>query len=128
MTTPLVKYRADVQQIVAGDGCFLQEMLHPAHDAADLPYSLAYAYVEVGGRTLDHTLEQSEVYYVIAGTGTMYLDGKPHQVQTGATYYIPEGCSQWLQNDGETRFEFICIVAPPWTEEGETVLEEDDDA
>lgn len=121
---PFIKHRDSARQIVAGDGCFLRELLHPDNDPVALPYSLAYAYVEAGGRTLDHLLEQSEVYYVIAGRGTMVLDDVPHTVETGSSYYIPAGCRQWLQNDGETRFEFLCIVAPPWTADGETVLEE----
>lgn len=119
----LLKHLSTIPQIIAGDGCFLQELFHPGRDPVSLGYSLAYAYVEPGGRTFDHYLEQSEVYFVIAGSGVMYLDGTPHEVTAGSSYYIPPRCNQYLVNTGAASFEFICIVDPPWSAEGETVEE-----
>jgi mannose-6-phosphate isomerase-like protein (cupin superfamily) len=120
---PLFKHQADVQGIIAGDKCQLWQLLHPAHDAVQLDYSIAYAKVEVSGRTLNHVLHQSEVYYVIRGEGLMYLDGVAYAVRSGSCYYIPPRCEQWLQNTGETDFEFICIVNPPWQAQQEEILE-----
>lgn len=128
MNKPVVKHLQDIPQIVAGDQCLLQQLFHPNSDPVKTHYSLAYAYLEPGGRTLNHKLEQSETYYIIAGTGTMYLDGEPHSVKTGSSYYIPPQCEQWLQNEGETRLEFLVIVDPPWTADEETILESDDDS
>lgn len=123
MKKPVVVHRDELDSITAGDKCTLTELFHPARNPVDLHYSLAYAFVEPNGRTLDHVLEQSEVYYIIRGEGTMYLDDEPHKVTEGSSYYIPAGCSQWLQNDSEGRIEFLVIVDPPWTEEGETINE-----
>jgi mannose-6-phosphate isomerase-like protein (cupin superfamily) len=123
MNNPIVKHRQQVNPILAGDLCHLREFFHPGRDAVSLRYSIAYATVEPGGRSLKHLLQQSEVYYVIRGQGTMYLDGQPHAVQTGSCFYIPPHCEQWLQNDGDELFEFICIVDPPWTAEEEEILE-----
>ena len=122
---PLVSHLNAVTPFVAGDGCVLRELLHPARHPVTLGYSISHAYVEVGGRTLDHWLAQSEVYYVLAGRGTMFLDNVPHTVETGSYYYIPPFVHQWLRNDGESRFEFLCIVDPPWTTDGETVVARD---
>jgi mannose-6-phosphate isomerase-like protein (cupin superfamily) len=118
---PSIKHLSTIPAIVAGDGCILREIFHPERDPVPIRYSLAHAYVEPGGRTHDHFLEQSEVYYVIAGTGTMYLNGEPIDVAAGSSYYIPPHCSQYLINTGPERFEFLCIVDPPWSAEGETV-------
>ncbi len=123
MDRPFLTHRDQKTQIVAGDGCHLRELLHPASDGLPINYSLAYAYVEPGERTLDHRLGQSEVYYIIAGSGTMVLDDERYAVRTGSCYFIPAGCRQWLCNEGATRLEFLCIVDPPWSPEGEEVLE-----
>lgn len=121
---PVIYHRDEKPSIIAGDKCTLTELFHPDKDAVELDYSLAYAFVEAGGRTLDHYLQESEVYYIIKGQGTMYLDGEPHPVREGSTYYIPPQCNQWLQNNGDDRIEFLVIVNPPWREDTETVLED----
>lgn len=119
---PLVKHIEDIDEITAADRCGLREVFHPARDSAQIRYSLAHASVSPGESTLEHHIEQSEVYYVISGQGTMHLDGKPHSVCAGSAYYIPPGCRQYLVNSGNEPFEFLCIVDPPWTAEGETVV------
>ena len=120
---PHVGHRDQVPEIIAGDGCVLRELLHPERSPVSIGYSLAHAFVEPGGRTKEHHLGQSEVYYVIAGSAVMYLDGEAHEVSAGSFYYIPPGCRQHLVNTGSERFEFLCIVDPPWTAEEEVVEE-----
>ncbi|MCU0498972.1 MAG: cupin domain-containing protein [Anaerolineae bacterium] len=120
---PFFKQRDNLPEYPAGDECLLRELLHPARDPVKLDYSIAYARVEPHGRTLDHFLHQSEVYYVIKGEGIMYLDHQPYRVETGHCYYIPPRCRQWLQNTADTDFEFLCIVNPPWSAEQEEVVE-----
>ena len=124
---PVIRQRDDLESITAGDKCILTELFHPDKDPITTGYSLAYAFVEPGGSTLNHYLEQSETYYIIRGTGTMYLDGEAHRVQAGSTYYIPPRCQQWLKNDGDERIEFLVMVDPPWTAEGEVIVDEDAD-
>jgi mannose-6-phosphate isomerase-like protein (cupin superfamily) len=114
---------SSIEPFVAGDGCVLRELLHPQNHPVALGYSLAHAYIEPGGRTADHWLEQSEVYYILSGQGTMFLGGVPHQVAAGSYFYIPGRMSQWLRNDGSERIEFLCIVDPAWTREGEIISE-----
>jgi len=121
---PFLRHFEEAELFIAGDDSHLREMLSPLKDPVRVNYSLAHAVVPVGGRTLDHYLDGSEVYYVIKGQGIMYLDGVPHRVKTGSTYYIPSGCRQWLQNDGDEPFEFICIVEPAWTPDSEHIIEE----
>lgn len=122
-TRPIIKHRSDIAEFLAGDRCTIRELFSPANDRIETNFSLAYAYVEPGGRTLDHLLHQAEIYYVIAGTGTMFLDGVAYAVHTGSSFYVPPHCRQWLRNDGPERFEFLCIVDPPWTPDGEEILE-----
>ena len=121
--TPVIKQIKNIPQIIAGDACFLQEIFHPDRDPVSIRYSLAYAYVEPGGKTLNHFLEQTEVYYILSGNGLMYLDNEPFDIEQGVSYCIPPRCEQWLLNTGTSRIEFLVIVDPAWTAEEEVVLE-----
>lgn len=120
---PFIRHFEDAALIIAADDSHLREVLSPTKDPIHIGYSVAHAVVPVDGRTLDHYLDGSEVYYVIKGSGVMYLDGQPHRVKTGSTFYIPAGCRQWLHNDGGEPFEFICIVEPAWTPDAEHIVE-----
>ncbi len=122
MPKPIVRHIDSLPQIVAGDLCHLTEIFNPAKEKLPLHYSIAYAYVEPGGKTLNHFLQETEVYYIISGQGTMFLDDEPHPVRTGSSYLIPPQTNQWLRNDGDSRIEFLVMVDPPWTPEGETIL------
>jgi len=124
MTQPIVRHQDELPQIVAGDLCHLTEIFNPAKESLPTRYSIAYAYVEPGGKTLNHVLEQSETYYIIAGQGTMFINGEEHPIKAGSCYLIPPQTEQWLRNDGKTRIEFLVMVDPPWTPDGETILEE----
>jgi len=121
---PVVKHLEDAAEQLAGDHCRLKELLHPHRHPVQISYSLAFAHVAPGGRTLDHRLDQSEVYYFLQGRGRLVLDDHPFPVGPGSCCYVPGGCRQFLVNEGQTRMEFLCIVAPPWREERETILED----
>lgn len=113
----------DCPAFVAGDGTILREMLHP--DKADLAlrYSLAHAVVPVGATSFKHRLRHSEVYYLLAGEGTMFIDEASAPVQAGDTVYIPPRAVQWIENTGAAPLAFLCIVDPAWQPEDEEVLE-----
>jgi mannose-6-phosphate isomerase-like protein (cupin superfamily) len=119
----LIKILDECEEIVAGDGSILRELLHPARDPAELGYSLAHAKVEPGKETLDHRLKGSEVYYILNGEGVMHIDGEQEAVSAGSTVYIPAGAVQKIRNTGDTDLAFLCIVQPAWKPEDEEVLE-----
>ena len=121
---PLIKHIGQLNEFVAGDKCFLREVFHPDRDAVKTGFSLAYAYVKPGGRTLDHYLEQSETYYIISGKGMMYLDDGAFEVESGHSYYVPAFCRQWIKNVGTDKLEFLVIVDPPWDKEQEHIAED----
>lgn len=41
-----VKNLSDCEKFSANDGCDIQELLHPANDLVDIPYSIAIASVQ----------------------------------------------------------------------------------
>jgi mannose-6-phosphate isomerase-like protein (cupin superfamily) len=114
-----IKRLAACGEIHALDGTRLRELLHPDRDPVATRYSLALARLGPGEKSLPHRLEQSEVYYLLAGAGTMHIGDESAAVTAGDAVYIPPGSVQWLDNHAEVELEFICIVDPPWAAAGE---------
>ena len=119
----LIRDLRDCEQFVAGDNTILRELLHPDKANVDLRYSLAHALVKPGDISLPHRLKTSEVYYILQGTGQMFIDNETAEVRTGQAVYIPPHAVQRIQNTGDVDLEFLCIVDPPWRAEDEEVLQ-----
>ena len=109
----------------AGDKTILKEILHPKNDGLDLTYSLAHAVLEQGTSSVPHILDESEVYFFLQGKGGVFINNEMTKVTTGDIIYIPPGVEQYVVNEGSTALKFLCIVSPPWSAEGETILEMD---
>ena len=117
-----VRCLRDCRQFIAGDGSVLRELLHPDKAEVSIRYSLAHATVEAGQRTRPHKLISSEVYYVIAGEGLMYIDQESLEVGHDCAVYIPPGAIQYIENTGKSKLKFLCIVDPAWRQEDEEVF------
>lgn len=117
-----VKKTSECDAFVANDGCTIRELLHPKNDAVDLPYSLALATVDVGRKSYQHKLEQTEVYYILQGHGRMFIENEGSEVGVGDVIVIPAESVQWIENIGSDALIFTAIVSPPWTEDGDLRL------
>jgi mannose-6-phosphate isomerase-like protein (cupin superfamily) len=80
------------------------------------------ARLEPDSRSERHRLRTAEIYYLVAGQGTMHIDSEAAPVRAGDAVYIPPGATQWLENTGDETVEFVCIVDPAWRPEDEEVL------
>lgn len=114
---------SDRPEFLAGDHTRLREIFHPAKHQLKLGYSLAHGTLAPGQRSKRHVLVSSEVYYFIAGRGRFTVDGEVVSVDAGATLYVPPGATQSLENTGDSRIEFLCLVDPAWKVEDETIVE-----
>ncbi len=118
----MLKKLKDLQSFVAGDETILKEWLHPKNGDPATPYSLAHAVIEPGKSSLPHRLkERSEVYIVLEGRGTAYVDQKPIPLAPEELLFIPAGAEQYVVNEGKEPLEFLCIVSPPWEKDSEVV-------
>lgn len=106
----------------AGDGTRLRELLHPSRDKFFRGrYSLAWASLASGKKSLPHRMLTSEVYYILKGTGRMTVNADTRTVRASHTIYIPSGALQWIENTGKSTLEFLCIVDPAWRKEDEEI-------
>lgn len=112
----------NVPSFTAGDNTQIREVLHPKNDGLELGYSLAYATLEPGQSSVPHVLRNSsEVYVIRKGRGRAYIGGETADVRPGDVAFIPAGARQYIENTGDERLEFWCIVSPPWSGEDEFV-------
>jgi len=65
-----------------------------------------------GCRTGGGVHEKPEVYYIVKGEATLYLDDDSYDVSPGTVAYIPGGVFHYLVNKSETE-EFVILTF--WT-------------
>lgn len=117
----LVQKLNNCPEFIAGDNTLLRELLHPDKQPLALGYSLAHATVPVGKTSQPHSLSTSEVYYILSGTGEMFIGDETQIVEPGDAVYIPPNARQFIRNNSSEPLVFICIVDPAWRKEDETV-------
>jgi mannose-6-phosphate isomerase-like protein (cupin superfamily) len=117
-----IKDLQNCEEFIAGDNTILRELLHPDKTDLNLRYSLAHALLKPGLTSQPHKLKTSEVYYILEGEGTMYINEEKAKVRSGQAIYIPPHSKQYIQNTGTTDLKFLCIVDPAWRVENEEVL------
>lgn len=118
----LIKKLGDVRPIEAGDLTVLRELLHPGHDPIEVRFSLAHAEIEAGRSSRPHRLGSVEVYYFLSGAGVIHVGDESTAVEAGAAVAVPARATQWVENTGEGRLVFLCIVDPAWQEAEEEIL------
>jgi quercetin dioxygenase-like cupin family protein len=60
-----------------------------------------------------------EIYYVLAGSGTIRLDGKEFSLRPGSVAVIPAGTRHALVADEGEELEFVVFGSPPMSIEDE---------
>lgn len=116
------KSTSDIAPFLAGDHTLLKEILHPKNDCTSLPFSLAHASLEQGEQSLPHRLGESETYYFLAGSGSIFIENKEYRIKVGHLIIVPPKALQHVSNTGTGKMEFLCIVSPPWNSETEEII------
>lgn len=113
--------RAETIPFVTKDGSTIRELL--AHRNSSIRHqSLAEALVPAGVRTQPHYHPQTEeIYYILSGTGVMYLANESRAVGPGDAIPIPPEQIHSIENPGTVDLVFLCCCAPGY-EHSDTVL------
>ena len=121
----LIRRLENLKEIVAIDETILREIFNPLHDdgALLLGYSIAHAIVKPGNASLSHRIKtSSEIYYILKGSGRMYVDEESEDVGPSDTIYVPPNAIQYIENTGDVDLVFLCIVYPSWRAEDEELV------
>ncbi len=116
------KQLKDAPEFVAGDHTRLREIMHPQHDGVNIGYSLAHASVAPGKASLPHRLASSESYYILQGTGKMYIEETSFEVEKDSVFLVPPNALQHIENTGAETLLFLCLVEPFWQEAEEKIV------
>lgn len=115
----------DIQKchfITAQDNTDLCELLHPAREDVEIPYSIACAILKPGCASQQHRLRKSsEIYFILEGEGVMHIDNESATVYRDQAIFIPPLSWQYIQNIGTSDLKFLCIVYPSWSENDEEI-------
>lgn len=117
-----IHHLTDFPEFLAGDHTHLREIFHPLQHPLAAGYSIAQARLLAGAASLPHRLHSSETYYVLQGSGRIYVNGEAGELRPGVIAFVPAHAEQHVENTGSEDLVFLCIVEPYWTKETEVVL------
>ena len=110
-----IRQLAEQEPFTTKDGSTIRSILDRAN-APVAQQSLAEASLPAGCATDRHYHKVSEeLYFILAGTGTMEIDGEERMVGPGDGILIPAGA--WHQITAATALRFLCCCAPPYAHE-----------
>lgn len=119
---PIIKDLEKIESFLAGDHTHISEVLHPKNDNIEIPFSIAYGYIEEGKSSINHRLQNDEVYVFISGQGEMVIDDVTYTIKENQLALVPKNARQFVRNRGKGRLVFLCIVSPAWSEDEEEIL------
>ncbi len=112
----IVRSLAEAEAFTTADGSTIRELLG-LPTAPVRNQSLAEATLGPGQSTQRHYHRAAEeIYYVVAGSGEMELDGDRRQLAVGDAVLIPPGAWHEIRA-GEAGCRFLCCCAPAYRHE-----------
>ena len=85
--------------------------------AGSTPAALSLITAEPGATVPDHVHESSaEILYILAGGGTMHIEGATHRVAPGDVIWIPAGRPHGYTNDGDSVLRALQVYVGPGPE------------
>jgi mannose-6-phosphate isomerase-like protein (cupin superfamily) len=112
-----IRSLSEAEPFTTKDGSTIRELLGlPTSSARN--QSLAEATLPPGGATQRHYhRDAEEIYYVVAGSGEMEIDGQRGRVAPGDAVLIPPGAWHEIRADSAGELRFLCCCAPAYRHE-----------
>jgi quercetin dioxygenase-like cupin family protein len=96
-----------------GLGAPVHRLVHPLTTGSQ-QLGVSLCAMPPGSRVWRHRHSYEEAYYVVSGTGLMYLEGVGDvRLVPGRAVYIPSGRVHGQVNDGDTLLQIVCSLSPP---------------
>jgi len=118
-----VRKGKEIKEILGREGTRIKQYFHPHNTLNGIRFSLARFVLEPGKQTIHHKLKSSEVYYILEGEGSLFMNGAKFRIKKDDSVYVPAMSEQFIENIGKTPLEFLCVVDPAWRQEDEIILE-----
>jgi mannose-6-phosphate isomerase-like protein (cupin superfamily) len=113
----LIRSLDGAEPFTTADGSTIRELCG-LPSGGTVQQSLAEATLESGRSTDRHYhAETEEIYFVLAGSGEMELDGERAAVGPGDAVPIRPGAWHQIRNTADERLRFLCCCAPAYRHE-----------
>jgi quercetin dioxygenase-like cupin family protein len=94
-------------------GAPVRRLVHPKTVGSRL-LGVSICLMEPGDEVRRHFHDYEEAYFVITGTGRMYLEGAGEiALEPGLSVYVAPGRVHGQVNDGDEPLHILCSLAPP---------------
>jgi mannose-6-phosphate isomerase-like protein (cupin superfamily) len=114
---------ADVEAFTTKDGSEIRELL-AERNSCIRNQSLAEARLPVGCRTTRHYHPRTEeIYYILAGHGSMWIGDESREVGPGDAIAIAPGAPHQIENTGTAVLKFLCCCAPGYQHDDTVLLD-----
>ncbi|SCL34331.1 Cupin domain-containing protein [Micromonospora rhizosphaerae] len=109
--TPVV--RRDQGREFLALGAPVYRLVHPK-TVGSVGVGVSLCVMQPGQEVRRHRHDYEEAYYVVRGTGLMYLeDHEPIRLEPGLSVYIAANRVHGQVNDGSETLEIVCSLSPP---------------
>jgi len=71
---------------------------------------------KAGTKGSEHQHDVEHGFYILSGTGKIYIDGKPGEISPRKAVFVPKGTLHRIDVDQEMDLTYIVIYAPPGPE------------
>jgi quercetin dioxygenase-like cupin family protein len=95
-------------------GAPVRRLIHPRTVGSDR-LGVSICDMPPGSRVRRHRHCYEEAYFVVAGTGKMYLEGELGEIDLvpGLLVYVAPGRVHGQVNDGDEPLQILCSLSPP---------------
>ncbi|MGY5143648.1 MAG: cupin domain-containing protein [Candidatus Nitrosopumilus sp. bin_32a] len=118
-----LRKNSEIDSIQGNEGTKIKQYFHPHNTLNGINYSLAQFILESGKRSKLHKISSSEVYYILEGSGTLYVNEEKYDLEKDDSVYVLPNTKQFIENSGTGDLKFLCIVEPAWKADNEMLLE-----
>ena len=86
---------------------FSTNLLIGESNSASKEISIQVTDVEPNGMQFLHSHEEEQCYYIIAGSGKMFIDDQTQEVEKGDAVFIPSNSTHGIKNIGEEVLTYL---------------------
>jgi mannose-6-phosphate isomerase-like protein (cupin superfamily) len=104
----------DVPLVEAPDRGMTNTVIINEETCGATAFTAGILYVPPGGKSVTDIHQVDEFYYIIGGSGTVTVNGVPHQVQAGDLLFLPARWEHRITNEGNEIVAILWVTGETW--------------